>query len=251
MVGSMTTQRAASGSSPEVGGVAAIVFDTFGTVVDWRSSVTRELDDWGHERGLEADWAAMADAWRARYTPSLDQVRDGTLPWTILDDLHRRSLFEVAETAGLPALSPTEADRLVGAWHRLDPWPDAAPGLTRLRAAYLIGPLSNGNTSLLVDLGRHGGLPWHVVLGSDVYRHYKPDAEVYLGFCDYFRFEPAQVMLAAAHAGDLGAARALGLRTAYLPRPLEHGPGRPFEPDGGDWDVTATDIEDLATRMGT
>lgn len=247
----MTAQATTGGHTPEVAGVRAIVFDTFGTVVDWRSGVTRDLADWGRERGVQADWAALADAWRARYAPGLGEVRDGTLPWTILDDLHRRSLLQVIDDAGLPALSPADQDRLVGAWHRLDPWPDAAPGLTRLRATHLIGPLSNGNTSLLVDLARHGGLPWDVVLGSDVYRHYKPDAETYLGFCGYFRFEPAQVMLAAAHPADLDAARALGLRTAYLPRPLEHGPGRAFQQAEGPWDITATDIEDLAGRMGT
>lgn len=231
-------------------GIAAIVFDTFGTVVDWRGGVSRELTEWGHERDLQADWSAMADAWRARYAPSLQRVRDGELPWTILDDLHRQSLIEVADTVGLPTLSPADRDRLVGAWHRLDPWPDAAPGLTRLRARYLIGPLSNGNTSLLVDLARRGGLPWDVVLGSDVYRHYKPDPEVYLGFCNVFRFEPEQVMLAAAHPADLDAARALGLRTAYIPRPLEYGPGRTFDPPQGTWDVMPADIEDLASRMG-
>ncbi|MBO0747361.1 MAG: haloacid dehalogenase type II [Acidimicrobiaceae bacterium] len=245
------TAQARTPGSPEVADIAAIVFDTFGTVVDWRSGVTRELSAWSHERDLQADWAAIADDWRARYAPSLQKVRDGTLGWTILDDLHRQSLLEVAHTAGLPSLSPADLDRLVGAWHRLDPWPDAVPGLTRLRARYLVGPLSNGNTSLLVDLARHGGLPWDVVLGSDVYLHYKPDPEVYLGFCRYFRLAPGQVMLGAAHAADLDAARALGLHTAYIPRPLEHGPDRPFEPADGAWDITASDIEDLAARMGT
>ena len=120
-------------------GIAAIVFDTFGTVVDWRSGVTRDLNDWGQERDLQADWPAMADAWRARYAPSLQRVRDGDLPWTILDDLHRQSLIEVADTAGLPTLSPADLDRLVDAWHRLDPWPDAVPGLTRLRALAVPG----------------------------------------------------------------------------------------------------------------
>lgn len=251
MVEPMTTPVPPTDSTPEVAGVAAIVFDTFGTVVDWRSGVIRELTAWGQERDLQADWAAVADAWRARYAPSLQKVREGALAWTVLDDLHRQSLLEVADATGLPAPSSADLDRLVGAWHRLDPWPDAVPGLTRLRARYLIGPLSNGNTSLLVDLARHGGLPWDVVLGSDVYRHYKPDPEVYLGFCHFFRFAPEQVMLAAAHSRDLGAARALGLRTAYLPRPLEHGPGRALDPPDGTWDIMPADIEDLARRLGT
>lgn len=234
-----------------VPGVSAIVFDTFGTLVDWRTCVARELGEWGAARGMTGDWAALADGWRARYTPSLNRVRDGSADWTILDDLHRASLLDLFAASGLPAPTAEETEHLVHAWHRLDPWDDVVPGLTRLRRSYVIGPMSNGNTSLLVDLARHGGLPWDVVLGCDVYRHYKPDPEVYLGFGEYFRLPPERVMLAAAHPGDLDAAAAVGLRTAYIPRPREHGPDRAFEAAVGDWDLTVGGVEELAERMGT
>lgn len=231
--------------------VKAILFDTFGTVVDWRTSVAAEMTAFGAERGITGDWSGFADAWRAAYHPSMDRVRRGELPWTILDVLHRASLEKLLPEFGVTGLAEGELDRLTRVWHRLMPWPDAVAGLTRLKARYIIGPLSNGNVALLVNLAKFGGLPWDVVFGSEISRHFKPDPEVYLGACAMLGLEPAQVMMAAAHNHDLKAAKALGLKTAFFARPTEYGPSqsKDFAPDG-DWTVVADDIEDLAGKMG-
>ena len=231
--------------------VKAILFDTFGSVVDWRGSVIAELAAFGAQKGLTADWAAFADAWRGAYKPSMDRVRRGEIAWTILDVLHRQSLEMLVVRFGLGGLDPHELDHLTRIWHRLTPWPDSVAGLTRLKTRYIIGPLSNGNLALLVNLAKHSLLPWDVVFGSEIPRHYKPDPEVYLGACSMLGLAPGQVMMAAAHNYDLAAARALGLKTGFFARPTEYGPHqvRDFKADS-DWDVVATDIEDLARQMG-
>jgi 2-haloacid dehalogenase len=231
--------------------VKAILFDTFGTVVDWRSSIIADFTAFGAARGLQADWAAFADAWRAAYHPAMDRVRRSELPWTILDVLHRFSLDRLVAEFGLTGLDEADLDHMNRVWHRLHPWPDSVPGLTRLKSRYIIGPLSNGNIALLVNLAKFGGLPWDVVFGSETFHHFKPDPEVYLGACGLLGLRPDQVMMAAAHNHDLKAARALGLRTAFFARPTEYGPHqkRDFAADS-DWDVIASDIADLASRMG-
>jgi 2-haloacid dehalogenase len=177
-------------------------------------------------------------------------VRRGAIPWSILDELHRASLISLLPDFGLSALTDQDIDFLVRGWHRLNPWPDVVPGLQKLRQRYIIGPLSNGNLSLMVNLAKFARLPWDVVFGSDLFRHYKPDSETYLGGCDLLRLKPGQVMLGAAHNYDLRAARALGLKTAFIPRPLEFGPNQTtdLQPESN-WTIVATDIEDLAIQM--
>ncbi len=231
--------------------VKAILFDTFGSVVDWRGSIIAEFTAFGAARGLDVDWAAFADAWRAAYHPSMDRVRKGELPWTILDVLHRASLDMLVERFAITGLGEADLVHLNLAWHRLHPWPDSVPGLTRLKRKFIIGPLSNGNIALLVNLSKFGGLPWDVVFGSETFHHFKPDPEVYLGACGLLGLKPEQVMMAAAHNHDLKAARALGLRTAFWARPTEYGPSqvRDFKADLA-YDVVAADIEDLASRLG-
>src|SRR5678816_522809 len=157
----------------------ALVFDVFGTVVDWRTSVAREVEDLARRKGLRVDGVAFADAWRAGYAPTMDRVRKGELPWTKLDRLHRMILEGIVAGFGLGGLSEGERDSLTRAWHRLQPWPDAVPGLTRLRRKFIIAPLSNGNISLVTDMAKHAGLPWDCILGAELVRHYKPDREVY------------------------------------------------------------------------
>ena len=232
--------------------VKAILFDTFGTVVDWRGSLIADLGGWGSARGLDVDWPGLVDAWRQAYAPSMDKVRRGELPWTNLDALQRTSLAELGPRFGLPAsLSDDDREHIVHGWHRLDPWPDAIPGLTRLRRRFVIGPLSNGNVALLVNMAKRAGLPWDMVFATELFRHYKPDPETYLGAAALLSLPPGEVMMAAAHNSDLAAARAVGLRTAFFPRLTEYGPlqSRDFAADS-EWDVVAVDIEDLATRMG-
>lgn len=229
----------------------AILFDTFGTLVDWRSSLIGELTAFGAERGIAGDWTGLVDAWRADYAPSMDRVRRGELPWTKLDDLHRASLDRLLERFAITGLNEADRRHVTLGWHRLHPWPDSAPGLRRLHPRFILGPLSNGNVSLLVDLARFGGLTWDMVFGAEVFGHYKPDPATYLGACRLLSLDPAQVMLCAAHNSDLAAAQGHGLRTAFVPRPTEHGPHQVGDLAAtGAWDLVVADIEDLATQLG-
>lgn len=230
--------------------VRALAFDVFGTVVDWRASLIGELREFGKKQGVQRDWAQFADNWRAGYVPAMDLVRRGELPWTRLDDLHRRILDELLREADITA-ADNDIDHLNRAWHRLDPWPDSVAGLYRLKERFVITTLSNGNVSLLTDMAKRAGLPWDCVLSAEIFGHYKPDPEAYLGCAHILDVAPEELMLVAAHPSDLRAARDAGLRTAYVDRPLEWGqPGRyrvAFEPD--EFDVTATDLVDLADRL--
>jgi 2-haloacid dehalogenase len=231
--------------------VKALTFDVFGTVVDWRSGIVREGEALGRARGLTVDWGRFADAWRGLYQPMLERVRSGQMPWTRLDDLHRASLDHLLAEFGIKGLSEDEIDHLNRAWHRLDPWPDVVPGLTRLRGRYVLATLSNGNVALLVNMARRAGLPWDAILGAEVARHYKPQPPAYLVTADLLGLRPEQCMMVAAHNGDLAAAAALGFRTAFVPRPREHGPAQTTDLRADrDWDVVAADFGDLATRLG-
>jgi 2-haloacid dehalogenase len=229
----------------------AIVFDTFGSVVDWRGSLIADLSAYGAKRGIAADWTALVDAWRAAYHPSMERVRKREVPWTKLDDLHRGSLDGLVAKFGITGLTEDDLRHINLGWHRLDPWPDSVGGLTRLKRRFIIGPLSNGNVALLTKMAKHASLPWDVVFGSDLFGHYKPDPETYLGVARLLDLAPGEVMMAAAHNNDLAAARRSGLMTAFWPRPTEYGPHqkRDFAAEQ-DWDVVAKDIEDLAEQLG-
>ena len=233
--------------------VKALVFDVFGTVVDWRSSITREGQKLGKRKGItHVDWEEFADAWRGGYGPSMNLVRTGELPWTRIDDLHRMVLDELLGKFGIEGLTEDEKVDFNKAWHRLDAWPDSAAGLTRLKTCYVIGTLSNGNVALLTNMAKHAGLPWDCILSAELAKHYKPDPETYLMAADILGLEPSQVMMSAAHKGDLKAARKQGLKTAFIPRPGEHGPRREVDTSSEDWiDVVASDFNDLAAKMGT
>jgi 2-haloacid dehalogenase len=231
--------------------VKALVFDTFGTVVDWRTSVAQEVAQLAKRKGITVDPEKFADTWRAGYGPSMNRVRTGELPWTKLDALHRMTLDKLLVQFGISGLTEAEIDNLNRAWHRLRPWPDAVGGLTRLKKKFIIAPLSNGNISLMTDLAKHSGLPWDVILGAELARHYKPDREVYLSAAEILDLKLDQVMMVAAHLGDLRAAKAVGLRTAFVPRPLEFGHGgKPDATPDSSVDLTAKDFNDLAARLG-
>ena len=233
--------------------IKALVFDVFGTVVDWRGGVAREGAAFAERNGISGvDWRQFADEWRAMYGPSMNRVRTGELEWTRLDDLHRMSLDALLARYGIEGVSEDEKDRFNKAWHRLDGWPDSAAGLARLKTRYVIATLSNGNVALLTNMAKHAGLPWDCILSAETARHYKPDPEAYLMAADILGLSPPQVMMTAAHKNDLRAAREQGLRTAFVPRPLEGGPGVEIDAASEDWiDVTATDFADLAAKMGT
>jgi 2-haloacid dehalogenase len=246
-------QRAGAPGGPAVSRPAQIlVFDTFGTVVDWRSSVIAEGEALGRAKRVTVDWPAFADAWRGGYGPSMNRVRQGELPWTKLDVLHRMVLDDLLPRFGLTSLSEAEKAAFNRVWHRLQPWPDSVAGLTRLRTRFVIGPLSNGNVSLLTNMARHARLPWDCILSTELVRHYKPDKETYLMPGEFFDVPPSEVMMVAAHTGDLQAARALGLKTAYVHRPLEYGAGKgTAAPAVGTVDYLATDFVHLAQQLGT
>jgi 2-haloacid dehalogenase len=226
---------------------AVLAFDVFGTVVDWHGSIVRELA----ALDPQVDGDAFALAWRAGYQPAMARVRSGELGWTRIDELHRMILDEILPRFGLEHLSQDERAHLNRVWHRLDPWPDAVAGLTRLKARYTIAPLSNGNIGLLTHMAKRAGLPWDCILSAEVFRAYKPDPATYLGVARVFDLAPEQVMLCAAHQDDLAAARDCGLRTAYIERPLEFGAGhiKDVSPEPGNT-LHARDIGHLADLLG-
>lgn len=252
----MATQKIRGQSaSPTTATVArstkALIFDTFGTVVDWRGSIIAEGAVWGKAKGLNVDWAHFADRWRDGYRPAMERVRKGELPWTKLDALHRMVLEEALKEFGINGLTEEEKDHWNRVWHRLKPWPDSVAGLARLKKKYTIAPLSNGNVSLLADMAKNAGLPWDLILSAELARHYKRDRESYLTAVELLSLKPDEVMMTAAHSDDLNAARSYGLRTGFIYRPNEWGPGgKADRAKPGEFDVVATDMLDLASQMG-
>jgi 2-haloacid dehalogenase len=233
--------------------VKALVFDTFGTIVDWRSSIIAEGVAWGKAKGLNINWADFADRWRLGYGPAMNKVRKGEVPWTRLDDLHRMILEDLLKEFKIKDLSEGEIVSWTYVWRRLKPWPDSVEGLTRLKKKYIIAPLSNGNIALMTNLAKFGGLPWDAILGAELVKHYKPDNEVYLSAPYFLGLKPEEVMMCAAHDTDLNAARRNGLRTGFIYRPDEFGNGAAGVPDKakpGDFDVVSVSAVDLARQMG-
>lgn len=229
--------------------VDVLVFDVFGTVVDWRGSIIAEGEAIWQAHGLTLDWGAFADAWRAGYQPAMDRIRRGEAGWANIDTLHRQILDDLLVQFGVDHLTEAQTDDLNRIWHRLNPWPDAVEGLNRLRQHYTVTTLSNGNMSLLVELSRHGNLQWDCVLSSELARHYKPDPQTYRMACDLLGVPSDRALMVAAHRGDLIASRATGMKTAFVHRPLEYGPnGTPLPPDEA-VDLIADDFIDLATHL--
>ena len=230
--------------------VKALTFDVFGTVVDWYSSIIAEGEKFGETHGINIDWAQFALKWRAGYGPAMDKVRRGELPWQNIDALHRRILDGLLDAFEIVGLSEAEKDYLNRVWHRLKPWPDAISGLERLRKRYIVATLSNGNIALLTHMAKFAGLPWDCILSAELTQHYKPDPEVYQIAADLLGLSPNEVMMVAAHPGDLRAAEAVGFQTALVPRPLEYGPGRVQEVTAYLSDVVASDFDELADLLG-
>ena len=250
---SFTGLRSLNAQKPShsLSSIKALVFDVFGTIADWRGSIIEEGTAWGKARQLQIDWASFADRWRAGYGPAMNRVRTGELPWTRLDDLHRMILEQLLKEFRIEGLTEEEKDHWNRVWHRLKPWPDCVEGLTRLKKKFVIAPLSNGNIALMTDMAKHSGLPWDAILGAELVRHYKPDREVYLSAPGFLGVKPEEVMMVAAHSGDLKAAAGCGLRTGFIYRPNEFGPGGKTEKaDPGAFDVVSIDTIDLAKQMG-
>ena len=231
--------------------VKALVFDVFGTVVDWRGSSIRELTSFGNARGIKRDWDQFADDWRGLYQPGMEEVRSGRRPYTILDGLHRESLETLLDKYEIKGLPEQDIQHLVTIWHRLAPWPDVVEGLTRLKRRYIIGTCSNANIGLAVRMAKHSGLPWDTIVGAEVARAYKPTAQAYLGTAAALNLEPHEVMLVAAHNSDLAAAAKTGFRTAFVARPNEYGPKKKADTaENTNWDIATDSFNGVADAMG-
>jgi 2-haloacid dehalogenase len=238
-------------SASNIDGVAALTFDIFGTVVDWRSAIVRDGEALGRTHGIDLDWPAFANEWRALYQPAMERVRSGEIDWCMLDDLHRINLDKLLTRHGIDNLTEDETDRFNRAWHRLEPWPDAVAGLTRLRRKFILATLSNGNTALLVNMAKRASLPWDAVLGAETAGAYKPEPRAYLRTAEMLGLPPKRCMMVAAHNGDLAAAAALGFKTAFVRRPSEYGPEQTSDLEAeGEWDIFAEDFLELAVNLG-
>lgn len=232
--------------------VRALLFDAFGTLVDWRTGVATQLERWGSANNVAADWPGLTLAWRREYAPALAKVRTGQREWANLDQLQSESMRELAPQFGLPPLNDDALDHLARMWHELPAWPDTVEGIARLRAKYLVAPLSNGHVALLMQLARAAGITFDTVFGADVFQQYKPHPQTYLGAVTLLGCAPGEVMLVASHPSDLEAAASCGLGTCYVSRPLEYGAGVVVDqpPAQGDFDVMVADLLELATVMG-
>lgn len=231
--------------------IKAMTFDVFGTVVDWRGSIIREGENVWAAKGVQVDWPEFAESWRAGYGPAMHRVRTGELPWMNIDALHRLILDDLLERHQISSLTEADKKEMNKVWHRLDPWPDVASGLARLRRHAIVASLSNGNVALLVNMARHGGICWDCVLSAELAGHYKPDPEVYQKAAALLGLEPRQVMMVAAHNGDLKGSQAVGFRTAFVHRPREYGPNQTTDlVSDPSIDVVAESFNDLADRLG-
>jgi 2-haloacid dehalogenase len=231
-------------------GIKALFFDVFGTLVDWRTGVARESERILAPLGHKLDWTVFAEAWRGEYKPSMAEVQEGRIPFAKLDVLHRKNLERILPRFGLGAVPEEAMQDLTRAWHRLPAWPDVPAALARLKRRFVLAPVSNGNISLMVALARHNGFPWDAILGAELARDYKPKPRVYLAAAEALDLTPGECMMVAAHSYDLAAAAALGLRTAHVARPDEAGPGTGEPAPTIPVDVAASDLADLATRLG-
>ena len=230
--------------------IKALTFDVFGTVVDWRSSVAREISIMGSKKGFTLDWNSFADEWRNGYAPSMNEVRTGKIEWQNLDSLHRKILDELLKRNNIETLTEEEKDYLNKSWHRLDPWEDSVEGLTKLKGKFIITPLSNGNVSLLLNMAKYAHLPWDTILSAELVRRYKPDPETYMSASTLLDIPMNEIMMVAAHKKDLFNANSLGMATAYIPRPFEHGSRTQPDLNTEDYiDITAIDFVDLYNQL--
>ena len=235
----------------DVNNIKALVFDVFGTVVDWRTSIASEAKQCLSKKGYELDWVLFADSWRAKYQPAMERVRTGGRGFVRLDILHMENLIEVLKDFDIKSVTETELNYLNRAWHRLLPWPDSVPGLLRLKKKFIIGTMSNGNVALMVNMAKNGGLPWDVILGAEPAQAYKPEPKTYLTGVDWLNLKPSEVLMCAAHNADLVAAGTQGLKTAFIARPTEYGPNQKhdFEAEH-DFDYISENMLDLADKLG-
>ncbi|WP_311028690.1 haloacid dehalogenase type II [Mesorhizobium koreense] len=238
-------------NATKLSGVKALTFDVFGTIADWRTSISSEVTKCARKYGVDIDGVEFADAWRAQYRPSMDKVRDKVLPWRNIDELHLIVLRNLIEQFGLREISETDLHGLNHAWHRLNPWPDVLPGMTRLRQRYTLASLSNGNMALLINMAKLHGIPWDCIFSAELFKCYKPDQQLYKGAVEFLGLSPEEVMMVASHKFDVEAAALIGMRTAFVPRPAESSPQWNVDLNpSATFDVVADSFEQLADVMG-
>jgi len=236
--------------------VKALLFDVFGTVVDWRTGIAREVEDIAKKNNISLDPYDFADAWRAEYQPAMEEIRKGRRSFTILDILHMENLKKIASKFNLHNLSGKDLNMLVKAWHRLPGWPDSSDGLNALKKKYILATQSNGNIALIVNMAKFSNLNWDVVLGAEVIGHYKPDPEAYLKACSALDLKTEECLMVAAHDDDLKAASLQGMKTAYVHRPFEYGRDKLFDiaevndyKGNKEWNIVSSDLNDLAEQL--
>ena len=230
--------------------IKALLFDVFGTVVDWRSSVISECNKLEKETGVSGNWEKLTDMWRQKYAPSMDEVRNGKRDWVILDTLHKESLISILKDLEIHGLSEKDIDHLNKAWHRLHPWPDSVKGLKLLKQSFSISTLSNGGTNLLSNMANYSNLPWDNIFSAETFMHYKPDPETYLGAVKKLKLKKEEVMLVAAHNNDLLAAKQYGLKTAFVLRATEYGPNQDFDLEADkDIDISSSNFIELSDKL--
>jgi 2-haloacid dehalogenase len=236
-------RKAAKGRPAAAPALKALLFDTFGTTVDWYTSMLAHAERIGRESYLHADWPGLVKEWRAHYKPAIKPVREGKRPWTGFDELHREELDKIAKKYRADKLTEDQRNRLTHGWHELQPWPEVPSALHRLAKHFILGPLSNGTTRQLIDIARFGNLPWHVIFGADLFRTYKPSPELYNGAVALLGLKPEEVLMVAAHNQDLEAAQKQGLRTCFVHRPTEDP-----KPEGT-FDFVVDNFEHLARTL--
>lgn len=231
--------------------VKALLFDVFGTVVDWRGSIIRDMQRFGKAHQINNDWQQFALDWRALYQPAMETIRSGNRGYVTLDQLHRENLQQLLEAYELNTLDDSTLNHINQVWHRLQPWADTLPGMARLKKHHILASLSNGNVALMVNMAKHSSIPWDMILGSETARGYKPEDKVYLHSAHMLGLQPEQCMMVAAHNDDLRAARNLGFKTAYINRPYEYGDGQTTDLHAEEsWDIIGDNMTDIADSLG-
>lgn len=234
----------------DLSNVRALTFDVGGTVFDWHSSISAEVQRLADDRGVSVDVSRFANDWRRGMFQRLDKVRSGELPWANADEIHRRVLDDVAPSFAALELTSSDLDELNLVWHRLNVWEDAPAAIKRLRGRYTVVVLTVLSWAIAVYSSEANDLQWDGILSCEFLGHYKPSPEAYLAGVNLLGVRPEETMMVAGHYGDLRAAMSAGLHSAFVSRPGERGPGDSTETEPQpDFDINASDFTDLANQL--
>ena len=230
--------------------VKALVFDVFGTVVDWRGALLAEAKALAKAKGWTVDWPLFIQAWEGVRRPTMSKVNAGEIPWINVSEIYRRRLDEVLAAHGLGGLSAAEKDHFNRTWCRPNAWPDSLPALARLKKKFVLATLTNNDFAWAVAMAKHAGLPWDCVLTAESFQRYKPAPETYRGVLRLLGLGPGEAMMVACHNYDLAAASSHGYRTAFIPRKEFSDDQTKDQAPEGDWDIVGRHLGDVADRLG-